>query len=70
MEAGIAPQTISLMVEIPEELLDSLQSFLSTHSGWEQDRVLCAAMALFLMQNGMKQQVSGFYLDSLFGCTA
>ncbi|MEM9907944.1 MAG: DUF2811 domain-containing protein [Cyanobacteria bacterium P01_D01_bin.44] len=67
-EVGVTPQKVSLMVEIPEELLDSLQSFLGTHTGWDQDRVVCAAMALFLMQNGMNQrQVSRFYLDSLFG---
>lgn len=70
MEVGMATQTVSLMVEIPEDLLESLQSFLATHTTWEQDRVLCTAMALFLMQNGIKQQqVSRFYLDNLFGCT-
>ena len=68
MEIGIAPQTVRLMVELPEELMDSLQGFLMTHTEWEQDRVLGAAMALFLMQNGMNQkQVKQFYLDSLFG---
>ncbi|MEO1404635.1 MAG: DUF2811 domain-containing protein [Cyanobacteria bacterium J06635_1] len=70
-EVGVTPQKVSLMVELPEELLDSLQSFLGTHTGWDQDRVFCAAMALFLMQNGMNQrQVGQLYLDSLFGCAA
>lgn len=62
-------KTVSLMVEIPEELVDVLQSFLGTHTAWDQDRVFCAAMSLFLIQNGMnQQQVSRLYLDSLFGC--
>ncbi|NEP18475.1 MAG: DUF2811 domain-containing protein [Leptolyngbya sp. SIO4C1] len=65
----MASKTVSLTVEIPEELLDSLQGFLETHTAWDQDRVFCAAMSLFLIQNGMnQQQVSRLYLDSLFGC--
>lgn len=71
MEVRMAAQKVSLMVEVPEELLDSLQSFLGTHTEWDQDRIFCAATALFLLQNGMNQrQVSRFYLDSLFGCPA
>ena len=61
-------QSISLLVEVPEELYDSVQSYLNVHSGWSQDRVFCAALSLFLMQNGVtERQVSRIYLDSLFG---
>ncbi|MEM9089150.1 MAG: DUF2811 domain-containing protein [Cyanobacteria bacterium P01_F01_bin.53] len=61
-------QSVSLSVEIPEELHASVQHYLDTHSGWGQDRLFCAAISLFLMQNGVtKHQVSRIYLDSLFG---
>ena len=61
-------QSVSLAVEIPEELHLSVQHYLDVHSGWSQDRLFCAAISLFLMQNGVtKRQVSRIYLDSLFG---
>ncbi len=61
-------QSVSLSVEIPEDLHMSVQNYLEVHSGWSQDRLFCAAISLFLMQNGVTQrQVSRIYLDSLFG---
>ena len=61
-------QTVSLSVEIPEELHTSIQQYLDVRSGWSQDRLFCAALSLFLMQNGVThRQVSRIYLDSLFG---
>ncbi len=61
-------QSVSLSVEIPEELHTSVQHYLEVHSEWSQDRLFCAAISLFLMQNGVtKRQVSRIYLDSLFG---
>ncbi|MBE9059585.1 DUF2811 domain-containing protein [cf. Phormidesmis sp. LEGE 11477] len=61
-------QTVSLSVEIPEELHTSIQQYLDVRSSWSQDRLFCAALSLFLMQNGVThRQVSRIYLDSLFG---
>ena len=61
-------QSVSLSVEIPEELHSSVQHYLDVHSGWGQDRLYCAALSLLLMQNGVThRQVSRIYLDSLFG---
>ncbi|PZO48366.1 MAG: hypothetical protein DCF15_17995 [Phormidesmis priestleyi] len=61
-------QSVSLSVEIPEDLYTSVQHYLDVHSGWSQDRLFCAAISLFLMQNGVtKRQISRIYLDSLFG---
>ncbi len=60
-------RTVSLSVEIPEELHTSIRTYLDTHSVWNQDRLFCASLALFLMQNGTSnQQVNRIYLDSLF----
>ncbi len=61
-------QSVSLSVEIPEELHASVQHYLDVHSSWGQDRLFCAALSLFLMQNGVShREVSRIYLDSLFG---
>ncbi|EKV02760.1 Protein of unknown function (DUF2811) [Leptolyngbya sp. PCC 7375] len=66
-----APVTVSLMIEIPETLHHSIQDYLNTHELWSQERVMQAALSLFLMQNGANQpHVNRLYLDSLFGCTA
>lgn len=66
-----APATISLMVEIPESLHLSIQDYLNTHDLWSQERMMQAALSLFLMQNGVNQpHVNSLYLDSLFGCSA
>ncbi|MBX2866092.1 MAG: DUF2811 domain-containing protein [Leptolyngbyaceae cyanobacterium MAG.088] len=64
------PTTVSLMIEIPEPLHISIQEYLNTHELWSQERVMQAALSLFLMQNGENQpHVNRLYIDSLFGCT-
>lgn len=66
-----APVTVSLMIEIPETLYHSIQDYLNTHELWSQERVMQAALSLFLMQNGTNQpHVNKLYLDSLFGSAA
>ncbi|MBD0266991.1 MAG: DUF2811 domain-containing protein [Cyanobacteria bacterium Co-bin8] len=62
---------VSLLVEIPEELNEALQVYLDTCSTWSQHRVFCAALSLFLMQNGQNdRQVNRIYLDALFDYVA
>jgi hypothetical protein len=63
---------ISLFVEIPETLHQSLATFLDSRPDWDQDRVFSAAISLFLLQNRMPDQGTDrasarIYLDSLFG---
>lgn len=58
---------VSLLAEIPEELHEALQTYLDTHPAWSQHRVFCAALSLFLMQNGTcDRSVNRIYLDALF----
>ena len=67
----ITTATVSLMVEIPESLHLSMQDYLNTHELWSQERVMQAALSLFLMQNGVNQpHVNRLYMDSLFGRAA
>lgn len=59
--------TVSILTEIPEELHESLKSYLENHSDWDQDRVLAAALSLFLLQNGNgDRRAARVYLETLF----
>jgi hypothetical protein len=67
--------SVSILTEIPEVLHESLQAYLDTHPDWDQDRVLTAALSLFLLQQGTSEtpeasescrQAARLYLESLF----
>jgi hypothetical protein len=42
--------TISTVNEIPETLFDRMTAFVFEHPEWDGDRVMAAALALFLTQ--------------------
>ncbi len=67
--------TVSILAEIPEALHETLKHFLDTHPHWDQDRIITAALSLFLLQNGgcesstgklLQRQTARVYLDALF----
>lgn len=60
--------TQSFVAEIPEVLREALQDYLNQHPDWDQSRVLTAALALFLLQNGdgSDRRASKVYLEALF----
>ncbi len=67
--------SVSILAEIPEELLESLKNYLESHPDWDQDRVFAAALSLFLLQNGNGQTpeasisyrcAARVYLETLF----
>ncbi|NJL45087.1 MAG: DUF2811 domain-containing protein [Leptolyngbyaceae cyanobacterium SM2_3_12] len=67
MTQNLTPPRISLMAEVPEELHEALQQYLDINPAWSQHRVFCAALSLFLMQNGTcDREVNRIYLDALF----
>ena len=49
--ATFEDSTLSLMIEIPEALHQSFLKFLDARPDWDQDRVMAAALSLFLLQN-------------------
>ena len=65
---------VSIFAEIPEELHQSLQSYLETHPKWDQDKVFAAALSLFLLQNDSQQDRNSpnyracarVYLETIF----
>ena len=59
--------TVSIFTEIPEPLHESLKNYLETHPDWDQNRVLTAALSLFLLQNGdSDRRAARVYLETLF----
>lgn len=59
--------TVSIFTEIPETLHESLKNYLESHPDWDQNRVLTAALSLFLLQNGdSDRRAARVYLETLF----
>ena len=59
--------TVSLMAEVPEHLLRAMGQFIEHHPNWDQYRLFQAALAGFLVQNGVQNRgVTRCYLANLF----
>jgi len=59
--------TVSLRAEVPEPLLVAMQDFIERHPNWDQYRLFQAALAGFLVQNGVRDRgVTRCYLANLF----
>lgn len=62
-----AASCISLEAEVPEVLFDGMREFIRHHPQWDQYRLISAALANFLFQNGSPESsVSQHYLNGLF----
>ncbi|WP_050757148.1 DUF2811 domain-containing protein [Cyanobium sp. PCC 7001] len=67
--AGDLPDsgTVSLQARVPEELVQSMRRFLECHPNWDQYRLVQAALAGFLVQNGVQNRdLTRCYLANLF----
>jgi hypothetical protein len=59
--------TVSLRAEVPEHLLQAMGQFIERHPNWDQYRLFQAALAGFLVQNGVQNRgVTRCYLANLF----
>ena len=60
--------TVNREIELPPSLDASLQAFLDSRPDWDQQRVVTAAISLFLLQNRETndRDTARIYLDSLF----
>ena len=58
---------VSLQADVPEPLLQSMRGFIEAHPNWDQYRLFQAALAGFLVQNGLEsREVTRCYLANLF----
>jgi len=66
--------SVSILAEIPEILHQSLQQYLETHPGWDQDGVFTAAISFFLLNCQSSERMNfeeqnscaKVYLETLF----
>ncbi|MFM7267919.1 MAG: DUF2811 domain-containing protein [Cyanobium sp.] len=58
---------VSLRADVPEALLHAMAAFIERHPNWDQYRLFQAALAGFLVQNGIQDRgVTRCYLANLF----
>lgn len=58
---------VSLCAEVPEALLVAMRGFIARHPHWDQYRLFQAALAGFLVQNGVRNRgITRCYLANLF----
>ena len=58
---------VSLQADVPEPLLQAMQAFIERHPNWDQYRLFQAALAGFLVQNGVRNRgITRCYLANLF----
>jgi hypothetical protein len=62
-----AESLVSLRADVPAPLLEAMREFIEEHPHWDQYRLFQAALAGFLVQNGIRNRgVTRCYLANLF----
>ena len=58
---------VSFISEVPVPLKEAMTAFIEGHPNWDQYRLIQAALAGFLAQNGHESRaVTRLYLDNMF----
>ena len=60
--------TISFQTEIPKPIQQAMKAYIEKHPNWDQYRLLQAALAGFLIQNGISSRlITRLYIGNMFG---
>ena len=60
--------TISIQTEIPKQIQQARKVYIEKHPNWDQYRLLQAALAGFLIQNGISSRlITRLYIGNMFG---
>ncbi len=60
--------TISFQTEIPMKIQQAMKVYIEEHPNWDQYRLLQAALAGFLIQNGISSRlITRLYIGNMFG---
>ena len=60
--------TISFQTKIPKQIQQAMKVFIEEHPNWDQYRLLQAALAGFLIQNGINSRlITRLYIGNMFG---
>ncbi len=58
---------VSFISEVPAPLKEAMTVFIEDHPNWDQYRLIQAALAGFLVQNGIESRaITRLYLDNMF----
>jgi hypothetical protein len=62
-----SPPFVSVENQMPQDLFEAMAEFIRAHPQWDQYRLMQAALAGFLFQQGCQDRsVARHYLDGLF----
>ena len=62
---------ISFLCEVPTPIHVAMTTFIERHPNWDQYRLIKAALAGFLVQNGVESRpITRLYLDNMFCSTS
>ena len=66
-DGGSPSSLVSFISEVPVPLKEAMTAFIEDHPNWDQYRLIHAALAGFLAQNGCESRaVTRLYLDNMF----
>ena len=61
-------EIISFQTEIPKPIQQAMKVYIEQHPNWDQYRLLQAALAGFLIQNGISSRlITRLYVGNMFG---
>ena len=59
---------VSFQIEIPKPIQQAMRAYIEKHPNWDQYRLLQAALAGFLIQNGISSRlITRLYIGNMFG---
>tara|TARA_Y100001968_G_C19092948_1_gene588647 strand:+ start:333 stop:596 length:264 start_codon:yes stop_codon:yes gene_type:complete len=59
---------VSFQTEIPKSIQQAMKIYIEKHPNWDQYRLLQAALAGFLIQNGISSRlITRLYIGNMFG---
>ena len=59
---------ISFQTKIPRDIQEAMKVYIEEHPNWDQYRLLQAALAGFLIQNGITSRlITRLYIGNMFG---
>ena len=61
-------EIISFQTDIPKPIQQAMKVYIETYPNWDQYRLLQAALAGFLIQNGISSRlITRLYIGNMFG---
>ena len=61
-------EIISFQTDIPKPIQQAMRVYIEKHPNWDQYRLLQAALAGFLIQNGISSRlITRLYIGNMFG---